>query len=78
MARKKTKQKKYCIYCLHEGKNKKLSEIKKDDAYMIGLDRPYINLWFHRKCKNKIKDMQKYLIKSKKTWIKQVPEYIKF
>lgn len=68
MAKKGTKQKRYCVYCLHKGKSKRVAEVKTKDAYMIGLDRPYINLWFHKKCKNKIKDMYKFLMESQETW----------
>ena len=32
-------------------------DIKQDDEkFMYGLDRPYINIYFHRSCWDKIKD----------------------
>lgn len=29
---------------------------QEDDKFMYGLDRPYINLYFHKNCWNSIKD----------------------
>ena len=37
-------------------------EIEKEQ-FMYGIDRPYVNLWFHRKCFEEIEDtMKEYLI----------------
>jgi hypothetical protein len=44
-------------------------EVIDSDYMMIGLDRPYINLMFHRECYNKIKsNLNEYLGQSFQEW----------
>ena len=69
MARKIDKNN-YCIYCLSKGKTKKQSQIKSNNKKMIALDRPYINLSFHRKCYNKIDNMEEFLKETYQIWKK--------
>ena len=45
-----------CFHC-----EKDMDE-KKDDVFMFPLERPYYNLFFHKKdCYNRIKNMESYL-----------------
>ena len=48
------------------------ARVQGEDRIMVGLDRPYINLSFHKKCYNKIEDMESFLFldKVKKLWYK--------
>jgi hypothetical protein len=47
-------------------KNRKCFDCKKElkefgGVFMLGLDRPYVNLWFHRACLDKVDDLLTYL-----------------
>ena len=70
MAKKKRYNIHHCLYCLNKGKTRTQARIKSGDKQMIALDRPYINLTFHRKCYNKIPDMEKFLKDTYKLWRK--------
>lgn len=42
---RKVPVKRECLHC----KTKK-RKLKSDTWFMVAIDRPYANLWFHRKC----------------------------
>jgi len=62
--RKKTK-KKECIYCKATRKR-----AISDSFTMLGLDRPYINLWIHKKCLEKVgwDNLSSFLQENKEMW----------
>lgn len=63
MAKVKKKTTK-CFYCLVK-ENKDPLIIKGTLSYqIIGLEKPYINLYFHKECYEKIKDVRKFLIEN--------------
>ena len=49
MPKKEYKKNTICIYC-------KKKVYKEDKKYMVGLEKPYINLFLHMDCYKKIKD----------------------
>jgi len=58
--------KKECLYC--KVNNKKSRDTK---FRVVALDRPYINLWFHRACLVKLKDtLNDFLIENREKWVK--------
>lgn len=65
--KKTTNIRKECIYCKFNGKD---PTKKKDKLIMIGLDRPYINVWFHKSCFDEIgwEKMGSFLQDSKEIW----------
>jgi len=63
-----THQKHECLYCKV---NKPKRKVKFKKWKMIGLDRPYINLWFHDSCFKKVKgNLLEFLTENEKTWRK--------
>lgn len=44
-----------------------------EDIFMLGLDRPYVNLWFHLECLNKLDDLEAYLNTKKDKISKEIP-----
>lgn len=60
MAKKRHYKVYHCLYCLNKGETKIKAKIKSGDMKVVGIDRPYINLTFHKKCYKKIKDMYKF------------------
>jgi hypothetical protein len=58
-----------CFIC-----GEKLTEF--GGVYMLGLDRPYVNLWFHRDCFNNIEeDLLMYLNTKIDKIRKEIPNY---
>ena len=58
-----------CIVC-----GKHLKEL--DGVFMLGLDRPYVNLWFHRVCFNLIEpDLLAFLNSKLEEISKEIPIY---
>lgn len=47
---------KLCIYCIKEEKSKKDSKINKNEGRILALEKPYLNLWFHKKCLKKVEN----------------------
>lgn len=46
------------------------------DLFMLGLDRPHVNLWFHRDCFEGIDDLLKYLISKTDEIRQEMPIYV--
>jgi hypothetical protein len=44
-------------------------------VFMLGLDRPYVNLWFHRVCFDEIDDLLGYLTSKIEEIRKELPIY---
>lgn len=59
---------KRCFACEKEIENP-------EDVFMLGLDRPYVNLWFHRVCLDKIDDLLDYLASNINKIEKELPIY---
>ena len=54
-------------------------EIKEDDKkFMLGIDKPYINVWFHRACYKSVEsDLLLFLQKNIKKWYNSNVEEVK-
>lgn len=59
---------KKCFVC-----EENLDEI--EEIFMLGLDRPYVNLWFHKVCLNEIDDLLAYLETKIDKIEKEIPIY---
>jgi hypothetical protein len=70
MSRKGTlgRTERYCLYCLSKGKSKEESEIILGDYQMVAIERPYINLWFHKECYKNINNILLFLQENKDLW----------
>lgn len=57
-----------CLYCIIN--NKKTAEINKNslDYYMIPVEVPYTNLFFHTDCLSKIDNILIFLTENIKIW----------
>ena len=62
----KSRNKKRCFHCEVNGKNN--VKIIGIDYKMVAIERPYINLFFHKKCYENIENMEIYLQKYFKVW----------
>lgn len=59
---------KKCFVC-----KKKLNSF--EGVFMLGLDRPYVNLWFHKVCFNEIDNLLSYLKSKTEEISKEIPKY---
>ena len=50
-------------------------KIKEDNRFMLGLDKPYVNLWFHKACFDKIDNLMEYLNTKIDEIYKEIPNY---
>jgi len=62
MSRKKNRE---CLHCLITKK-----DIKSDLWYMVALEKPYTNLWFHRECYKLYteEELKEFLVENYKIW----------
>jgi hypothetical protein len=46
-----------------------------EGVFMLGLDRPYVNLWFHRECLENLDNLQEYLNSKIDEIYKEIPKF---
>ena len=68
MTKKLNKKAKECLWCKINPPKRKIN----DHFMLVALDRPYINLWFHRKCYSRLNEEEliAFLNETQKIWDK--------
>jgi len=70
LSKKLTHQEHECLYCKWLGEASSSFEVS-ENWKMVGLDRPYVNLWFHASCFKKIEgDILDFIKENRELWDK--------
>ena len=65
--KRKKKSGRVCVYC----ETKRKRKLNSDNWFMLGIERPYKNIWFHKECYKKVEsNLEDFLVDTYNYWIK--------